>query len=79
LRTAPESYVICEAGGLLEFVVELGDEVRRGQPICRVHNIDRMQDPPRTYAAGCSGRVVGRMHGGIADNGDFLAMVAFGE
>lgn len=77
LRTSPESYVICEGGGLLEFLVSIGQSVKKGQPVCRVLDIDHPLAAPRVYEAGCSGRLLGRMHGGMVVNGDFLAMVAF--
>ncbi len=77
MRTDGASYTICEADGLIEYLVDLGQAVRAGEAICRLHDIDRPLAAPALYRAGRDGVLVGRCHGGRVVPGDFLALVAF--
>lgn len=55
LELMSESPVTATAAGLFEPLVDLGDAVRAGQPVARVHFIDELDRPPRLYAARLDG------------------------
>lgn len=57
LELVPESPVTSTAAGLFEPLVDLGEAVRAGQPVARVHFIDELDRPPRLYQARIDGVV----------------------
>jgi N-alpha-acetyl-L-2,4-diaminobutyrate deacetylase len=71
-----DCYVTCEAAGLLEPCVDLGERVVRGQVIARVHSIERTGRAPEEYRARLDGVLAGRHFPGLIGSGDTLAVVA---
>jgi N-alpha-acetyl-L-2,4-diaminobutyrate deacetylase len=69
-------YVACEQDGLLEMCVDLGSEVRTGDVIARVHNVNRNGIAPLEYHATLDGIVAGRHFPGLVQDGDSLAVIA---
>jgi N-alpha-acetyl-L-2,4-diaminobutyrate deacetylase len=69
-------FVFSESAGLLEPCVNLGDEVKAGDLIAKVHNIDRTGRPPKDYYAGIDGIITGRHFPGLIAMGDFLGVIA---
>lgn len=57
LELVPESPVTSTVAGLFEPLVGLGDTVSAGQDVARVHFIDELDRPPRSFAARASGVV----------------------
>lgn len=57
LELVPESAVTSTVGGLFEPLVDLGQQVRAGQAVARVHFIDELDRPPRTFASRIDGIV----------------------
>jgi N-alpha-acetyl-L-2,4-diaminobutyrate deacetylase len=68
-------YVTCMQGGLIEFCVELGDAVRRGDRIARVWDVENTGRAAFDYEAGCEGIVAGRHFPGLVQTGDTIAVV----
>jgi N2-acetyl-L-2,4-diaminobutanoate deacetylase len=71
-------YVTCLEGGLIEFCVELGGSVRRGDRIARVWNVERSGRAAFDYVAGCDGIIAGRHFPGLVQTGDTIAVVGVG-
>lgn len=69
-------FVFSESAGLLEPCADLGDEVKAGQLIARVHDIRRTGLVPDEYHAGIDGILTGRHFPGLIAMGDFLGVVA---
>ncbi len=69
-------YVVSETSGLVEHCVDLGDEVKKGQLVAKVHNIERTGTNPVEYFAGIDGVYTGRHFPGLVANGDFLGVIA---
>jgi N2-acetyl-L-2,4-diaminobutanoate deacetylase len=61
---------------LLELVVDLGADVKRGDLLARVHNIKRTGEVPTDYHAAIDGVFTGRHFPGYIAMGDFLGIVA---
>ncbi len=71
-----ECFVFSEDDGLIEPIVDLGEEVEEGAPIARVWPVGRSGVPAATYHARRSGILVGRHFPGLVKSGDCLAVVA---
>lgn len=69
-------YLASERGGMAEYLVELGSEVRRGAALLRLYDLDRLDAAPEEMAAPADGVLLGRLHGGVVRPGDFLALIA---
>ena len=69
-------YIFSESTGLVEHCVDLGDEVKSGQLIAKVHNIERTGSPPDKYHAKIDGIFTGKHFPGLVVNGDFLGVIA---
>jgi N-alpha-acetyl-L-2,4-diaminobutyrate deacetylase len=69
-------YIFSETSGLVEHCVDLGDSVKEGQLIAKVHNIERTGVAPVEYFAEIDGIYTGRHYPGLIVNGDFLGLVA---
>jgi N2-acetyl-L-2,4-diaminobutanoate deacetylase len=69
-------YVFSETTGLVEHCVDLGDKVKTGQLVAKVHNIERTGTDPEKYYAGIDGIYTGRHFPGLVVNGDFLGVIA---
>jgi len=68
-------YVTSYAEGLVEFCVDLGEPVREGEVVARVHATTRTGQTPRDYHAGIDGILVGRHFPGKTRMGDSLAVI----
>lgn len=71
-----DCYVFSESNGLLEPCADLGDKVKAGQLLGRVHDIERTGITPKEYYAKIDGVLAGRHFPGLITMGDFLAVVA---
>ena len=71
-----DCYIFSESTGLLEPCFDLGDEVKAGDILGRVHNIERTGIAPTEYHAKIDGVLTGRHFPGHIKMGDFLAVVA---
>ena len=69
-------YIFSETTGLVEHCVDLGEPVKEGQLVAKVHNIERTGVAPVEYFAGIDGIYMGRHFPGLVANGDFLGVVA---
>jgi len=69
-------FVISESNGLLEPCVNLGDQVKAGALIARVHNIERTGHAPTEYHAAIDGIFTGRHFPGLITMGDFLGVIS---
>lgn len=71
-----DCYLTCEHEGLLEMCVDLGDKVKAGDLIARVHNIHRTGVAASEYRAHREGILAGRHFPGLVQIGDSLALIA---
>ena len=69
-------FVFCESTGLLELCVNLGDSVKAGDLIGRVHDVERTGLAPTEYHAKIDGIFSGRHFPGHIKMGDFLGVIA---
>nr|WP_276607939.1 succinylglutamate desuccinylase/aspartoacylase family protein [Alloalcanivorax gelatiniphagus] len=69
-------YLQSEHAGLLEFAVNLGDQVCAGDLIARVHGIERTGVAPAEYLAPVDGLLIGRRHPARISLGDTFAVLA---
>ena len=70
------SFVCCEHRGLVEPYVALGDTVRTGNLLAKVHNIDRTAVEPVEYRAKRDGMVIIKHAPSIVNMGDNLFVIA---
>jgi len=71
-----DCYVASESTGLLEMCVDLGQPVRVGETIARVHDGERTGTFPREYRARLDGILAGRHFPGLVQSGDTIAVIA---
>jgi N2-acetyl-L-2,4-diaminobutanoate deacetylase len=71
-----DCFVFSEEEGLVEPLVDLGEEVADGAPIARIWPVARSGAPAVTRAAGRSGLLAGRHFPGLVKPGDCLAVIA---
>ncbi|WP_226782776.1 N(2)-acetyl-L-2,4-diaminobutanoate deacetylase DoeB [Oceaniglobus trochenteri] len=69
-------FAFCETPGLLEPMVDLGEEVERGQPLARIWPTDRSGSPAQEIPARLSGILTARHVPGLVGMGDCVAVVA---
>lgn len=69
-------FVASEHDGLLEMCRDLGDQVRKGEVIARIHDIKRTGAAPVEYRAGRDGLLAARHFPGLVQCGDTVAVVA---
>ena len=69
-------FVTGQAAGVVEYCVDLGAAVERGQVIARVHDTQRTGSAPVEHRAEISGILIGRHFPGLTTLGDMLAAVA---
>jgi len=69
-------FVTCETTGLLEMRVDLGAEVRAGEVIARVHDVERTGAGAVDFRAGIDGILTGRHFPGLVAIGDVIGVVA---
>ncbi len=70
------SFICCEHRGLVEPFIELGDVVKAGDLLAKVHNIDRTATTPENYYAKRDGMVIIKHHPSIINIGDNLVVIA---
>jgi N2-acetyl-L-2,4-diaminobutanoate deacetylase len=70
-----DCYVASLSGGLVEFVLDLGAQVRRGDLVARVHDVERTGGGVAEYRAACDGILAGRHFPGLVQVGDTLAVI----
>lgn len=71
-----DCFVFAQDDGLLEPYVDLGDPIRAGDVIARVHPIGRTGQAPAEYHAKLDGVLAARHFPGLVKMGDCLAVVA---
>ena len=70
------SFVTSEHSGLLEMCVDLGSDVKNGEVIALVHDIERTGTQPVEYKATIDGVLAGRHYPSLTQPGDNLAVIA---
>ncbi|GGC09191.1 N-alpha-acetyl diaminobutyric acid deacetylase DoeB [Marinobacterium zhoushanense] len=68
-------YLFCEHSGLVEPCVALGDPVREGEPMARIHSIERTAVPAAEYLAPRDGVVIARHVPSRVQIGDCLFVI----
>jgi predicted deacylase len=76
LELVPESPVMATAAGIFEPLVGLGQRVRAGDPVARVHAIDDLERGPQEYAARVDGIVAILRRPALVALGNYLLHVA---
>jgi N-alpha-acetyl-L-2,4-diaminobutyrate deacetylase len=71
-----DCFVVAEEAGMYEVLVDLGAEVRAGDPVGQTHFIETPARAPRVYRAERPGTLVCRHVSGLARSGDCLAVIA---
>ena len=69
------SYVLAEEAGIYEVAADLGDRVRQGQCVGRIHFYETPWHKPAGVAAGRDGTIICRHHPGLVKPGDCLAVI----
>ncbi|OOE86452.1 N(2)-acetyl-L-2,4-diaminobutanoate deacetylase DoeB [Salinivibrio sharmensis] len=69
-------YVQSEHAGIIEFCVHLGDTIKKGDLIGKVHNIERTGTEPVPYYAERDGILLAKRHLGRIYIGDTFAVIA---
>lgn len=69
-------FVFAEHAGLVEYLVDLGDEVKTDQVIAQIWPSDRTGELPKLCRAGCDGILTARHTPGLIKVGDFAGLVA---
>ncbi|MBT3788964.1 MAG: N-alpha-acetyl diaminobutyric acid deacetylase DoeB [Alphaproteobacteria bacterium] len=69
-------FVTSETSGLLEVCVDLGDTVRKGQTLARVHDMKRTGSDPVVYVSPIDGIFTARHFPGLIGMGDIVAVIA---
>jgi N-alpha-acetyl-L-2,4-diaminobutyrate deacetylase len=71
-----DCFRFAEDDGLVEACVDLGDPVRPGDVIARIHPVGRTGQAPAEYRAALDGILAARHFPGLVKTGDCLAVVA---
>ncbi|MGB7242457.1 MAG: N(2)-acetyl-L-2,4-diaminobutanoate deacetylase DoeB, partial [Sulfitobacter sp.] len=70
-----DCFVFSQSDGLFEPMVDLGDEVQRGQTVARIWPVDRTGVAPVTLTAKRAGILISRHFPGLIKSGDCAAVV----
>ena len=70
-----DCYIASLSSGLIEFVIDLGRAVRRGDVVARVHDVERTGGAVAEYRAARDGVLAGRHFPGLVQIGDTLAVI----
>ncbi len=70
-----DCYVASETTGLIDYCVDLGDEVRAGDLLARIYDIERTGRAPAEYHAKRDGVLIGRHFPGLIALGDPVGVV----
>jgi N-alpha-acetyl-L-2,4-diaminobutyrate deacetylase len=76
LEMPDDAFLFAEDDGMVEPLVPLGAEVRRGDPVVRLHDFRRTGTEPVEYRAPLDGLLLARHFPGLAAAGDCLAVFA---
>jgi N-alpha-acetyl-L-2,4-diaminobutyrate deacetylase len=71
-----DCFLFAETAGLIEYMLELGDSVRLGQPVARIWSSDRTGVAPVECYARRSGILTARHVPGLVKMGDFVSLIA---
>lgn len=71
-----DCFIASEHDGLLEMCRDLGEQVRQGEVIARIHDIRRTGSAPVEYRARRDGLLAARHFPGLVQCGDTLAVIA---
>ena len=71
-----DAYRVSEHAGILEFAVSLGDWVKEGEVIARIHDMHRTGTTPQEYCAPYNALLIGRRHPALVNVGDTFAVLA---
>ena len=74
-----DCFITCEHDGLLEMCVDLGDHVREGDVVARIHDTRRTGTVAIEYTAKVSGVLAGRHFPGLIHCGDSLGVIGVPE
>ena len=74
--TCGDAYLFSEHSGLIEPCVNLGDHVKKGDLMARIHVIERTAVPPYEYHAQCDGLVIARHVPSLVKLGACLNVIA---
>jgi N-alpha-acetyl-L-2,4-diaminobutyrate deacetylase len=74
--TGTDAYLFSEHNGLIEPCVDLGDQVKKGDLMARIHNFERTAAPSYEVYAQCDGMVIARHVPSLVKMGDCLNVVA---
>nr|XP_061809050.1 N-alpha-acetyl-L-2,4-diaminobutyric acid deacetylase-like [Nerophis lumbriciformis] len=69
-------FVFSEHGGLIEPMIDLGEQVQKGDAVARIWSVDRTGEPPLIYHAKRDGILAARHFPGLIQVGDCMAVVA---
>jgi len=70
-----DCYVTSETAGLIEYCVDLGDTVRAGDVLARIHEVERTGGAPVDYHARRDGLFIGRHFPGLIALGDPVGVI----
>jgi N-alpha-acetyl-L-2,4-diaminobutyrate deacetylase len=70
-----DCFVISEDAGLIEPCIDLGETVRAGDVVARIHPVERTGAAPREYSARLDGILAGRHFPGLVQLGDCIAVI----
>lgn len=71
-----DGYVIAESAGTFEPLRDLGESVRQGDPVARLHDLEHPRREPEVLEARCDGMVVCRRARAKTARGDCLVVLA---
>lgn len=71
-----DCFLFCEHDGMVEFRVDLGEDLNEGDVVAKVWDVARTGTPPVAYRTTRAGRLVGRHFPGLVKTGDCLAVLA---
>jgi N-alpha-acetyl-L-2,4-diaminobutyrate deacetylase len=74
--TEPENFLFAPESGLWETLVELGQRVRTGEPVGRIHFLERPDREPTVVSARCDSIVLKVRAIATTEQGDNVAVVA---
>ena len=71
-----DAYRVSEHAGILEFAVSLGDWVKEGEVIARIHDMHRTGTTPQECCDPYNALLIGRRHPALVNIGDTFAVLA---
>lgn len=69
-------FLVSRHGGILEMLVDMGERVEPGQPICQIHHFQEQDREPSVYEACTTGILWCRHVPGLIAHGDCMAVIA---